>query len=92
MSEKSEANWNFIYYLHYMPYMFTPTLYAFSPLLYHVYADFAQYIGIDSSTTACNFLPQRTKILDFNIIHLCLQESQKLSPPFHPMLMPFLAL
>jgi hypothetical protein len=40
-----------IYYLHYMLYMFTPTLYAFSQPLHHVCADFAQHIGIDSSTT-----------------------------------------
>jgi hypothetical protein len=36
MSEKSGTNGNFIYYLHYMLYMFTPTLYAFSQPLYHV--------------------------------------------------------
>jgi hypothetical protein len=42
----------FIYYLHYMLYMFTPTLYAFSQPLYHVCADFSQHI--DSSTTVCN--------------------------------------
>jgi hypothetical protein len=40
-----------IFYLHYMLYMFTPTLYAFSQPLYHVCADFAQHIGIDNSTT-----------------------------------------
>jgi hypothetical protein len=43
-----------IYYLHYMLYMFTPTLYVFSEPLYHVCADFAQHIGIDSSTGVCN--------------------------------------
>jgi hypothetical protein len=64
-----------IYYLYYMLYMFTPTLYAFSQPLYHVYVDFAQHIGIDSSTTVCNSLPKVTKISDFNSIHRCLQES-----------------
>jgi hypothetical protein len=59
-----------IYYLHYMPYMFTPTLYAFSQPLYHASADFAQQIGIDSSTTVCNSLPKVTKVSDFNSIHL----------------------
>jgi hypothetical protein len=66
-----------IYYLHYMLHMFTPTLYTFSQPLYHVCADFAQHIGIDTSTTACNSLPKVTKILDFNSIQLCLQESPK---------------
>jgi hypothetical protein len=63
------------YYLHYMLYMFTPTLYAYSQSLYHVCADFAQHIGIDSSTTLCNSLPKVTKSSDFNSIHRCLQES-----------------
>jgi hypothetical protein len=66
-----------IYYLQYMLYMFTPTLYAFSQPLNHVCADFAQHIGIDSSTTVCNSLPKGTKISDFNTIHLCFQESPK---------------
>jgi hypothetical protein len=92
MSEKSGTSGNFIYYLHYMPLMFSPTLYAFSQPLYHVCADFAQRIGIDSSTTVCNYLPKVTKMSDFNSIHLCLQESLEApSPPFHQMLMPFLA-
>jgi hypothetical protein len=52
-----------IYYLHYMLYMFTPTLYAFSQPL------FAQHIGIDSSTIICKSLPKVTKISDFNSIH-----------------------
>jgi hypothetical protein len=69
MSEKSGTNKNFIYYLLYMLYMFTPTLYAFSQPLYHVCGDFAQHTGIDSSTTVCNFLPKVPKILDFNSIH-----------------------
>jgi hypothetical protein len=43
-----------IYYLHYMLYVFTPTYYAFSQPLYYVCADFAQHIGIDSSTVVCN--------------------------------------
>jgi hypothetical protein len=47
MSEKSGTNGNLVY-------MLTPTLDAFSQLLYHVCADFAQHIGIDSSTTFCN--------------------------------------
>jgi hypothetical protein len=67
--KKSGINGNFIYYLHYTLYIFTPTLYAFSQLLYHACADFAQHIGIDSSTTVCNSLPKVTKISDFNIIH-----------------------
>jgi hypothetical protein len=72
-----------------MLYIFTPTLYAFSQPLYHVCADFAQHIGIDSSTTVCNSLPKMTKTSEFNSIHLCLQESlEALSPPFRPMLMP----
>jgi hypothetical protein len=66
-----------IYYSHYMPYMFTPTLYAFYQPLYHVCADFAEHIGIDSSTTVCNSLPKVTKISHFNSMHLCLQESPK---------------
>jgi hypothetical protein len=66
-----------IYYIHCMLYMFTPTLYAFSQPLYHVCADFAQHIGVDSSTTVCNSLAKVTKISDFNSIHLCLQESPK---------------
>jgi hypothetical protein len=52
-----------------MLYMFTLTLYAFSQSLYHVCADFAQHIGIDSSTTVCNYLPKLTKLSDFNSIH-----------------------
>jgi hypothetical protein len=60
-----------------MLYMFTPTLYAFSQPLYHVRADFAQHIGMDSSTTVCNSLPKMTMISDFNSVHLCLQESTK---------------
>jgi hypothetical protein len=66
-----------IYYLHYMLYMFTPTLYAFPQPLCHVCADFDQHIGIDSSTTVCNSLPKVTKISDFKSIHLCLQEFPK---------------
>jgi hypothetical protein len=66
---KSGTNGNFIYYLHYVLYMFTPTLYAFSQSLYHVCEDFAQHIGIDSSTTVCNSLPKVTKLADFNSIH-----------------------
>jgi hypothetical protein len=54
-SEKSGTEVNFIYYLNYMLYTFTPTLYAFTQPLYHVCADFAQLIGIDSSTTLCKF-------------------------------------
>jgi hypothetical protein len=77
MSEKSGTDGNFIYYLHYMLCMFTPTLYAFSQPLYHVRADFAQRTRINSSTTVCNSLPKVTKITDFNSIHLCLQESPK---------------
>jgi hypothetical protein len=77
MSEKSITNGNFIYYLHYMLSMFTPTLYAFSQPLYQVWADSAQHIGIDSSTTVCNSLPKVTKISDINSIYLFLQESQK---------------
>jgi hypothetical protein len=64
-----------IYYLHYMLYMFTQTLYAFSQPLYHVWADSAQHTGIDSSTTVCNSLPKVTKFSDFKSIHRCLQES-----------------
>jgi hypothetical protein len=60
-----------------MLYMFTPTLYALCHPLYHVNADFAQHIGIDSSTTVCNSLPKVMKILDFNSIHPCLQDSPK---------------
>jgi hypothetical protein len=66
-----------IYYLHYVLYMFTPTLYSFSQPLYHVCSDFAQHIGIDSNTTVCNSLPKVPKISDVNSIHLCLQESLK---------------
>jgi hypothetical protein len=69
MSEKSGTNVNCIYYLHYMLYMFTLTLYAFSQPLYRVCADFSQHIGIDSSTTVCNSLPKVTKTSDFNSIH-----------------------
>jgi hypothetical protein len=77
LPEKSGTNGNFIFYLHYMLYMFTPTLYAFYQPLYHVCADFSQHTGIDSSTTVCNSLPKVTKISDFNSIHQCLQESPK---------------
>jgi hypothetical protein len=42
--------------------MFTPTLYAFSQSLYHVCADFAQHIGIESNTTVCNSLAKVTEI------------------------------
>jgi hypothetical protein len=66
-----------IYYLHYMLYMFTTTLYIFSRPLYHVCADFAQHIGIDSSTRVCISLPKVTKVSDFNSIHLCFKESPK---------------
>jgi hypothetical protein len=69
MSEKSGTNGNYIYYLHYMLYMFTPTLYALSQPLYHVCADLAQHIEIDSSTTVYNSLPKVTKISDFNSMH-----------------------
>jgi hypothetical protein len=69
VSEKSGTNVNFIYYLHYMLYKFTPTLYGFSQPLYHVCADFAEHIGIDSSTAGCNSLSKVTKISDFNSIH-----------------------
>jgi hypothetical protein len=58
-----------IYYLHYMLHVFTPTLYAFSQPLYHVCADFAQHIGLDSGTIVCNSLPKVTNISDFNSIH-----------------------
>jgi hypothetical protein len=61
VSEESGTNGNCIYYLHYMLYMFTPTLHARSQPLYHVCADFAQHIGIDSSTTVYNSLPKVTK-------------------------------
>jgi hypothetical protein len=54
--------------------MLNPTLHAFSQPLYHVCADFAQHIGIDSSTTVCNSMPEMLKISDFNSIHRCLQE------------------
>jgi hypothetical protein len=67
----------FIIYIICMLYMFTPTFYAFSQPLYHICADFAQHIGIDSSKTVCNSLPKVTKISDFNSINLCLQESPK---------------
>jgi hypothetical protein len=50
-------NGNFIYYLHYMLHMFTPTFCAFSQPLYHVCADFPQRVGIDSSTRVSNSLP-----------------------------------
>jgi hypothetical protein len=60
-----------------MLYILTPTLYAFSQPLYHVYADFDEHIGIDNTTTVCNSLPNVTKISDFNSTHLCLQESPK---------------
>jgi hypothetical protein len=65
MSEKYGTNENFIYYLHYMLYMFTPTLYAFYQPLCNVCADFAQHIGIDSSATVCNSLPKVTEDLGF---------------------------
>jgi hypothetical protein len=66
-----------VYYLHYMLYMFIPTLYALSQPLYHICEDFAQHIGIDSGTTVSNSLPNVLKISDFNSMHLCLQESPK---------------
>jgi hypothetical protein len=69
VSGKSGTNGNVIYYLHYMLYVFTPALYAFSQPLYRVCADFAQHIGIDSSTTVYNPLPKVTKISDFNSKH-----------------------
>jgi hypothetical protein len=69
VSEKFGTNGNFIYYVHYMLYMFTPTLYAFSQPLYRVCADFAQHIEIDNSTTVCNSLPEVTNISNFNFIH-----------------------
>jgi hypothetical protein len=47
----------------------SPRHYAFSKPLYHVCADFAQHIGIDSSKTAFHSLPKVTKISDFNSIH-----------------------
>jgi hypothetical protein len=68
VSETSGTNGNFIYNLHCMLHMFTPTLYAFSQPLYHVCACFAQHIGIDSSTTVCSSLPTVTKIADINSI------------------------
>jgi hypothetical protein len=55
----------------------SPRLYTFSQPLYHVCVDFAQHIGIDSSTTVCNSLRKVMKVSDFNAIHLCLQESAK---------------
>jgi hypothetical protein len=67
VSEKSGTNGNCIYYLHYMLYMFTLTLCAFSQPLCNVCADFAQHIAIDSSTTVCNSLPKVPKISDFII-------------------------
>jgi hypothetical protein len=79
MSEKSGNNGNFSYYLlftSYALYVLPDTLRISQPL-YNFYADFAQNIGIDSSTAVCNSLPNVTKILDFNSIHLCLQESPK---------------
>jgi hypothetical protein len=57
--------------------MFTPTLYASSEPLYHVLADSAQHVGMQSSTTVCHSLPKVTKVSDFHSIHLCLQESRK---------------
>jgi hypothetical protein len=77
VSEKSGTNGNYIYYLHYMLHMFTPTLHARSQPLYHVCEDLARHIGIDSSTTVCNSLPKVTKISDFNRMHLCLHGSPK---------------
>jgi hypothetical protein len=55
----------------------SPRQYVFSQPLCHVCADFAQHIGIDSSTIVCDSLPKVTKISDFNSIHRCLQESPK---------------
>jgi hypothetical protein len=49
--------------------MFTPTLYAFSQPLYHVCADFAQHIGINSSPSVCNSLPKVTEIANYNSLH-----------------------
>jgi hypothetical protein len=54
VAEKSGTNGNYIYYLHYMLYMFTPTLYAFSEPLHHVYAD---------------FVSKMMEISDFNSMH-----------------------
>jgi hypothetical protein len=65
MYEKSGTNGNFIYYLHYMLYMFIPTLYAFSQQLYHVRADFSRHIGIGSSITVRDSLPKLIKISYF---------------------------
>jgi hypothetical protein len=80
MSEKSGSNGNFIYYLFFMLYalyVHPDTLRIFSADLPCLCADFAQHFGIDSSTTVSNSLPKVTKISDFNIIHLCLQEYPK---------------
>jgi hypothetical protein len=55
--------------------MFTVILYTFSQPLYNVCADFAQHIGMDSSSTMCSFLPTVTNISDLK--NLCLQESPK---------------
>jgi hypothetical protein len=80
-----------IYHLHYMPYMFTPKLYAFSQPFYHVSADFAQHIWIDSSTKVCNSLPKVTKISYLTAYTSAFMNPQDAKySPFHPMLMPFL--
>jgi hypothetical protein len=69
VSEKSGTNRKYIYFLLFILYMFTATLYPFSQPLYHICADFAQHIGIDSSTTIRTSLPKVTKVSDFNSIH-----------------------
>jgi hypothetical protein len=66
----SGTNENFLYYLHYMLYMSTPTLYTFSQPLCHICAYFGQHIGTDNSTTVCNSLLKVTKTSDFNSIRL----------------------
>jgi hypothetical protein len=52
-----------------MLYMFTLTLDALFQPLYHVFADFAEQIGKDSSITVCNSLPKVMKIANFNSTH-----------------------
>jgi hypothetical protein len=59
-----------------MLYMFTQ-LYKFSQPLYHICADFAQHMVLNSSTTLCNSLLKVRKVSDFNSIQMCLQESPK---------------
>jgi hypothetical protein len=84
--------WNqWEFYLLFIIYI-TPTLYAFSQPLYHACADFAQHIGIDSSTTVCNSLPKVTEISDFTAYTCVFRNPQNAkSPPIYPMLMPLLA-